>query len=509
MTVRHSVTKEPRDHLARIVAMIVMSLLVGCGGGDGGGGVTTSGGGLADSVAAPDSVSAPSTVTLPAVAGWPQFTYPTSGQLSVTAASQPIAWSTVDGAYAYQLQIGTSPGASDVFDSGVIDSTSISVPSLPRSGVLYARVRAIPNGWSAELGTDFARAEYATFRADSNVSGATFTYPANGGLANAGTPISWTSDPVAQGYRLTLGTTPGGVDLLDTGWINTTLRLAPGLPVGVTIYATLYTAYVNSIVRHQQISFSVGDATISTADVMAVARTLAAHVREMADSDNQPYDDTPLVASVAAEDDAVADCVAFAATLLRQLTEAHVTLQARDLDVCFNPNSYDCHELVEVYDPNSDRWDVLDPTFGLYAVDAGGQPATSQEMSDAARSMSFGQISYQYLTPSGDAYVEAYYIDYPLLFLNVYQPNSTVLSQSQPSVQPYFDQMGESVDAPERNYYAVQCASGYESATATWDGSAQTYACVNGFTPVFGAASIALGDPSGASVWRLHRFVFQ
>lgn len=452
--------------------------------------------------------SSPSVAVLPAVDGWPQFTYPVPGQLSVDS-SHPIEWSQVNDAYAYQLQIGTSPGANDVFDSGIIASTSISVPSLPQTGVLYARVRAIPNGWSSDLGTGFPRAEYATFRMDSAVGGATFTYPANLGLANAGTPIAWTDDPVAQGYRLTLGTTPAGLDLLDTGWIHTTLRVTPGLPAGLTIYATLYTAYANNISQQQQITFTVGDPSASSADMLAAARTLAASVREMADTDNQPHDGTPLVAAVASEGDAVADCTAFANTLLQQITDANITLQSRQLQICFNTNSYDCHTLVEVYDPDSARWVTIDPTFGLYAVDSAGQPATAQEISDAARSMNFGAIGYQYLTPNKDAYARAYYIDYPLLFLNVYQPGSQQLLEPQPAVQPYFDLMGASVNAPVSNYYAVQCASGSGSATATWDGAAQTYPCSEGFTPVFWAISVTTGDPSAVAVWRLHRFVFQ
>lgn len=487
-----------------------MLLVAGCGGSS-----TTTPDSAANSVDSPiDGVSgagsfaASSAVSLPAVDGWPQFIYPTSGQQAVDP-THPIEWSQVANAYAYELQVGTSPGAHDVFDSGVISATSISVPSLPKTGVLYARVRAVPNGWSSDPGTDFSRAEYVTFRMDSAVTGATFTYPTNAGMADAGTPISWTDDPLAQGYRLTLGTAPGGHDLLDTGTINTRLRVAAGLPVGITIYATLYTAYAGNVEQKQQITFTVGNASASGADLMAVARTLAAHVREMADIDNQPYDGTPLIAPVAAEGSAVADCTAFARTLLQLLAAANVGLQSRELAICFNTNSYDCHDLVEVQDPDSARWVTLDPTFGLYAVDSNGQPATAQEISDAARSMNFGAIGYHYLTSAGDAYARAYYIDYPLLFLNVYQPNSGQLLEAQPAVQPYFDLMGASADDSVSNYYAVQCASGSASATATWDGAVRTYSCSEGFTPVFWAISVSTGDPSAAAVWRLHRFVFQ
>jgi hypothetical protein len=469
----------------------------GCGGGGGGAqpGINN------------DSSSA--STTLPNVPGWSQFVYPLSGQLGVPS-GRPFQWTAVAGSQAYQLQVGTSAGGNDVFDSGAMATTSIVVPHLPASGTVYARVRAIPTGWSTALEGDYPRGTYVTFRADANVTGATFISPTQGATVDADTPVSWHPDPVALSYRLTIGSTMGIADLLDTGTTHSSQRVVAGLPAGATVYATLYTTYAQNIVRSQSVSFVVGNPNTTNTAMLTVARNLAAEVRGMADVDNQPYDGTPLTAATANEGDAVADCSAFTTTLLSALADANVPLQGRQLSVCFNTDSFDCHALAELFDSDTQRWITLDPTFGLYALSAQGQAATSAEISAAVRTESFDQLTFAYLTAAGDAYARAYYIDYPLLFLNVYQPGSTTTLVEAPptSLQPYFDLLGASVDGAVSGFYAVQCASGYSSAVATWDGTQQSYPCTNGFTPILWALSVSTADPSATAVWRTHRFVF-
>src|SRR5438067_13389629 len=114
----HSTFPTPHSAVPRLLVTVMLLSLAGCGGGSDSG----------SSLRPIDSVS-----RLPAVPGWAQFTYPTSGQLSVQAA-HPFTWTAVSGAQGYQLQVGTSFGANDVFDSGVITTTSVVVPKLPACG---------------------------------------------------------------------------------------------------------------------------------------------------------------------------------------------------------------------------------------------------------------------------------------------------------------------------------------------------------------------------------------
>jgi hypothetical protein len=230
----------------------------------------------------------------------------------------------------------------------------------------------------------------------------------------------------------------------------------------------------------------------------------------MADFDNQPHDGTPLAIATANEGDGASDCVAFSLALLAELADANVPLQSRARGMCFNPP--DCHELVEILDPDTQRWSTLDATFGLYTNNSSGQPATVDEISEAARNRVMNTLGFAFLTGSGEAYAHQYYIDYPLLFLQVYQVGSfSNLEQPPPSsLEPYFDSMGASVAGTYSGYYALGCASGSVNATAVWDGVSQTYPCTNGFTEVFAAISVSLGqgNSTATSIFTPHRFVF-
>lgn len=442
-----------------------------------------------------------------------QFAYPIPGQLFADR-THAFEWNAVPGVLGYQLQVGTSLGDADVFDSGFITNTSVRVPNLPSAGVLYARVRVIPPGWPTTLDgiAGYPLASYVAFSTTADLPGSAFTYPQPGATLDADTPISWQTSPLASSYRLLIGTSPGGRQLLDTGTIVSSMRVVTGLPAGATLFATLYTHYPGRATRAETGWFVVGNPNPTTNGMLAAARALTAAVRGMADVLNQPYRPTPLTSAVAMEGDAAADCAAYTDTLLTQLADANIPLTARGLDVCFNTNSYDCHELVEIYDPDKQRWITLDPTFGMYALNAAGEPATSGDLSAAARAQAFGSLGFVYLTPAGDAYARAYYLDYPLLFLNVYEPGSTNLAQPAPQLQPYLEQPAPRTGAAMAvaSAYALGCATGAATATANINGSDASYSCTNDFTYVFYAYSVALdaGNPTGANVWQPRRFVF-
>ncbi len=356
----------------------------------------------------------------------------------------------------------------------------------------------------------YPRGTYATFRTDAQVSGASFTYPPNNATADADSPIAWTADPVAQGYRLVLVNASDASTLLDTGTIHSSMRVVAGLPAGTKITATLSTYYTANLSRSQTLSFTAGNSTVSVAGMLAVARSLGGTVRQMADLDNQPHDGTPLAIVAAAADVGAVDCVAFSNALLAELTDANFPLQYRARGVCFS--SPDCHELVEVLDSDHDRWVTVDATFGLYTLNGSAQAATIEEISAAARSVDFGSLSYVYLTNSGNLYAKAYYLDYPTLFLGVYVPGTINDFEEAPvaSLVPYFDLVGTSVDGPMSGFYAIQCATGSSSATANWDGTVRTDPCRSGFTPIaYGyAVSLVSGDSSAAAIWTPHRFAF-
>lgn len=481
---------------AAVLALLVCS---GCGGGG-------------DSAAPPAATQGPTRVntSIQAASGYTRFTYPVSGQLGVDA-THVIEWQSVSGAGSYQLQVGTAPETGDVFDSGIVTTTSLSVPQLPASGTLYARVRVIKQGASTSLPAgDFPWATYLTFSMDTGVTGADFTYPVAGGSFDADTPMTWQADALAQGYQLTI-TNPadGGKVLLDTGQIRSLTRVVAGLPLGVPLTASLRTFYAQGVTRTHTLSFTTTSGTTSTAGMLALARSLAGTVRQMADGDNQPRDLTPLATMTLAMDDGSSDCVDYAATLLAEFVDSGLPLTVRTRDVCFNPP--DCHELVEVFDPDTKGWVNLDPTFGLYVLGSGGVAASVDEISATVRAGAPSTLGFTYLTPAGSVYAHGYYLDYPLLFLQVYKTGSTTeFEQPVPALEPYLDFVGSSVDGPPSNLYTIQCAAGSSSANANWDGTQKQHPCTNGFTEIFWGFAVQLvpGDSSATAIWKPHRFAF-
>ena len=76
---------------------------------------------------------------------------------------------------------------------------------------------------------------------------------------------------------------------------------------------------------------------------------------------------------------------------------------------------------------------------------------------------------------------------------------------------PYFENAGLAVTGGWQ-FYALQCAPVYQTALAAVDGGMAAFGCsnTNGFTQVFGAASISRQpeDQSVGGIWRPKRVVF-
>jgi len=99
----------------------------------------------------------------------------------------------------------------------------------------------------------------------------------------------------------------------------------------------------------------------------------------------------------------VPTCTDFALAAIEYLREMAVGVAARQLTTCLNPNSYECHALVEVFDNANSAWLLVDPTFGLVPhrqID--GSVATSTDLSNAARRLDWAANygTYALLCPS-------------------------------------------------------------------------------------------------------------
>src|SRR5262249_12152669 len=75
------------------------------------------------------------------------FLYPTQGTQDMNPV-QPFHWTSVADALAYYLYVGTTPGSKDVVNTGEIQTTSYTAPSLPTGQTLYARLYTkTTSGW--------------------------------------------------------------------------------------------------------------------------------------------------------------------------------------------------------------------------------------------------------------------------------------------------------------------------------------------------------------------------
>jgi hypothetical protein len=445
---------------------------------------------------------------------WPNFIYPQPGDPNADV-SQRISWTATNNARAYELQIGTTLGGNDVFDSGLITTTSVAMPRLPAGVMFHARVRAILNGWADDVPVGhWSRGAYTRFRTDDQTAASALTNVAADRPLPAGAPLEWSVSPLAVGYRIivngaSFGTNGGAFTVGandDSGLIHTTHIFLYAPPNG-TVSATLETIYLTRTVS-SQLTFTVAGGAPSFADKYALGKKLTAEVRAMADRDNQPYGGTVLDDISDLEGVSAVSCGEFRAALQQVINEARTGLGTRALNIGLQNNAYDTHTLVEVLDDTTGRWLTLDPTFGLVSLRSDGSPATAAEISASARAQDWTALQFEFLTAAVDLYVRDYYIDYPLLYLNILTSGSGV--QDPPaSLAPYFDALPLPVAG--RATYSLQCASGESSATADLDDATEVLSCdgPDQLTPTFLASSIkASAATSNISAWRLRRFTF-
>src|SRR5437867_3158092 len=139
-----------------------------------------------------------------------QFTFPTNGATGVDLTNL-TTWTSVTGAQAYYLYVGTTSGANNLINTGEISRTDWPVCDVPTGQTLYARINTkINNTWSY---TDI------TFTAGTSPQcKATLQQPTAGATeADLRNGFQWTTAPNATVYYLYVGTSVGAKDVVNTG----------------------------------------------------------------------------------------------------------------------------------------------------------------------------------------------------------------------------------------------------------------------------------------------------
>jgi hypothetical protein len=438
--------------------------------------------------------------------------HPLHGETGV-AENLLVSWGVVPGAQAYRLKIGTTHGGADVFDGSAQAATEAEVIGLPPDTDLFVRVWAlVADEWRA------SDSIVSTRQAAVPASMAWDTDPL---LFDAASGLRWNTSALAQHYRLTLGTAPGSSDLLDTGLILTARRLLADLPVGTVLHGRLETGFIDGSSGAEDFVLTVADANVDTADRMALVRELTAFVRSQAGAaDSLPIRESLLYPLVRDRSKDLANCVDYAQALLQAIAQSAIGLDARELNVCLNPNDYDCHTLVEVRQPGLDEWALFDPTFGITVLRADTQEqATAEDMFVALHAGAFGDVDYVPLDSRANDILQNYYLDYPLLYANVYLPSREAgFSLQAPDILGFYESLGTAPVAAA-GLYAVRCAQGGSFVAdihgGGWPDAGNGNVLVtcepgqDGLSRIFPAQSLAPA-PDGPSfeVFRARRYVF-
>lgn len=438
------------------------------------------------------------------------LTTPANGAVGVYPYT-PFQWTAVPNAEAYFLYVGTTPGAHDLVYTGAIQGLSFSsAGTLPLGKTLYATLYTEFNGLWYPSTSSFTTLQ--TPSATSNDSISAMTFPLTGSInIDAGQPFQWTTSNNGVAYWLSIGTTPGAYDVADSGPISVPRYFATGIPLGVTLYGDLYVETADgSWHLAQAFTFSAASNTITTSAMIQSAFWAVDYVRQMATDKNVVLPGTLLADVTYPSTQAV--CSDFAVTLDLVLEDMNVTLAFRTLNIAFNPNHYDAHTLVEMYDPDQGSWMLLDPTFDLTATrSSDGLWASAEDINNATLNFAWSNITYVFLGAQGNYFAKAYYIDYPLLYLNIYHQGTTWTLGVGPSVLPYYRELP--VPTYGYGFYAIRCTNQTTVIVedATDMDTLYTVECdgVDSFSYIFEAESIV--EPSGGVAFQLYtpnRYVF-
>src|SRR5262249_52495054 len=135
--------------------------------------------------------------------------------------------------------------------------------------------------------------------------------------------------------------------------------------------------------------------------------------------------------------------------------------------------------------------------------------ATAEDVSQATQAFNWSGVTYDYLGASGDAYLRAYYIDYPLLYANVFHNTPVVVGQGASPV-PYLQ--SAAIPASGESFYVVRCVGG-NTANLIVDGNARQVTCEGaGTTSAAFYAGTSVAAAPGAEgtfdLYTLRRYVF-
>lgn len=201
-----------------------------------------------------------------------ELTSPTPGSV-LGSTSVTFAWNPGNGATAYWLYAGSSPGGSNYRDSGQLSATvrSQTVSGLPVNGSpVYIRL-------FSKVGGSWVTSNY-TFTSLTGTKAVMSAPPLGSTFTGSSATFTWDPGLGASGYWLYVGSSPGATNYHNSGTLSSSVlsRTVSGLPVnGSTVYVRLFTKLGSSWVSNDY-TYQALAATKATLSSPANGSTLTA-----------------------------------------------------------------------------------------------------------------------------------------------------------------------------------------------------------------------------------------
>lgn len=170
--------------------------------------------------------------------GCTQLRTPVDGSADVSVFTN-ISWNYSPTATGYQISIGTAPGLGDIVSNLDVGNTLTYNPPVefPPNTTIYVEVVPYNENGSPASCTEF---NFTTGEVAPLPGCTSLISPTNGSINVPLTPfIEWVAVPGATGYRVTIGSTPNGTDILDQGVFTTNSTFVIDFEPNRTFFITI------------------------------------------------------------------------------------------------------------------------------------------------------------------------------------------------------------------------------------------------------------------------------